>query len=245
MRLTRLFVDQDLVPGTRLRLDPRAAHHAGTVLRVHEGSRIVLFNGQGGEYLATVTAAGRGGVSVDLGEFHDVRRESPLETTLVQAVSRAERMDYTIQKAVELGITRIVTVLSQRSVPRFDDDRARRKLAHWQGIAISAAEQCGRTRVPPVDPPLPLGEWLARGPVADGLYLVAGAPTALARHAPDAVRATLVIGPEGGFEPEEQQRLAAAGCRAMALGPRILRTETAALVALAILQSRFGDLADT
>ncbi|MCC6201901.1 MAG: 16S rRNA (uracil(1498)-N(3))-methyltransferase [Gammaproteobacteria bacterium] len=245
MRLTRLYVEAELAPGLTLQLDARAAHHAGTVLRVQVGAPLMLFNGRGGEYEAIVTQAHRGLVTVELGACHAAERESPLRTTLVQAVSRAERMDFTIQKAVELGVTAIVTVLSRRSVPRFAGDRAERKVEHWQAIAIGAAEQSGRTRVPTVTPPRPLLDWLEQPPLADGIILAAGAPVALADGLPAAKSATLVIGPEGGFEAGEQHALLAAGCRAMALGPRILRTETAALVALAILQSRCGDLAAT
>lgn len=242
MRLIRLHVPSELATGMVLRLDARAGHHAGTVLRVQPGTPLRIFNGRGGEFAATIAAVGHGRIEAEIGSFIDIDRESPLRTTLVQAVSRAERMDYTIQKAVELGVSCIVTVLSRRSVPRFDGARAERKQDHWQAIAIGAAEQSGRTRVPEVTPPVALRDWLAQGPIADGIFLAAGAPTALSASPPERGSATLVIGPEGGFELEEQQALAAAGCRAMALGPRILRTETAALVALAILQSLRGDL---
>lgn len=241
--MTRLYIDQPIIAGASITLDERAARHVTTVLRLRAGDPLVLFNGNGGEFQATVAAVTRGAVNVSVYAYIDVDRESPLTTTLVQALARGERMDYTIQKAVELGITRIVPVLGKRSVVRLEADRAQRRADHWQGIVIAACEQCGRTRLPGLDPLIPLAEWLQSSSLAgSGIYLQAGAPSALAACRDITGACTLFAGPEGGFAPEEIDMLDAAGCRAMSLGPRILRSETAALVALSILQSRSGDL---
>ncbi|MEA3220538.1 16S rRNA (uracil(1498)-N(3))-methyltransferase [Immundisolibacter sp.] len=246
MRIPRLYVDQPLASGADCPLDRRALDHAVKVLRLRAGDPLCLFNGQGGEFSAVLARGGDGALLAQVGEFTPDRRESPLSVRLVQGISRGERMDYTLQKAVELGVTDIVPVVTERTVLRLAGERAERRLAHWRGVILAACEQSGRTRVPAVAEPRALSEYLA-GHSADP---VAGAGLLLDWAAPDALTdlgaltgpVSVLIGPEGGLAAAERQAALAAGYRPVRLGPRILRTETAAVVALAVLQALAGDL---
>lgn len=242
MAVPRLYVEAALLPGADLELPQAPAHHVRTVLRLARDAEVILFDGRGGEYAARLTVVARDAVRVKLGAHLPGIAEPALALTLVQAISRGERMDYTLQKAVELGVARIVPVASTRSVVRLDAAREDKRVQHWRGVVRHAAEQCGRTRVPDLAPVLKLAEWASRpGPGAH--YLLApGAADSLAGLAMPAGPVTLLAGPEGGFAPEEMARLLEAGARAVRLGPRILRTETAALVALAVMQAQWGDL---
>jgi 16S rRNA (uracil1498-N3)-methyltransferase len=184
-----------------------------------------------------------GGLRAQVGEITPDRRESALHLRLVQGISRGERMDYTLQKAVELGVSDIVPVTTERTVLRLAGERAARRLAHWRGVVLAACEQSGRTRVPPVAEPCDLAEYLARHEAAGtGLLLDPGAPQALAKlqdlHGPVSV----LIGPEGGLSASERQIAQASGYRPVRMGPRVLRTETAAVVALSLLQALAGDI---
>ena len=208
---------------------------------MREGDPIVVFNGCGGEFAGTVVAVQRAAVSVRLDTFLDVVRESPLKVRLAQGISRGERMDLTIQKAVELGVAGIVPLATERSTVRLDEIRARKRAEHWQGIVRHAAEQSGRTRLPVIEPVQTLTQLLSALPQPGRLLLDPAANVALGGQAlPHEV--CLAIGPEGGFSPAERHQLEAAGFQPRRLGPRILRTETAALVALSILQDHAGDL---
>lgn len=208
---------------------------------MREGDPVVVFNGDGGEYTGTLVAIKRTEVSVRLERYHDIERESPLRVRLAQGISRGERMDFTIQKAVELGVAGIAPLATERSTVRLDESRARKRAEHWQGIVRHAAEQSGRTRMPVLEPAQSLQQLLLNLPEPGRLLLDPGAETALGSLAlPREV--CLAIGPEGGFSPAERQQLEAAGFQRLRLGPRILRTETAALVALSILQDHAGDL---
>jgi 16S rRNA m(3)U-1498 methyltransferase (EC 2.1.1.-) len=243
--MTRVHVDQPLESGQELALPPEAAHHLARVLRVAPGAGVVLFNGRGGEFAATVIAVGKRELRVRLAAEHDpVERESPLDLTLMQCVSKGERMDLTIQKAVELGVRRFVPLRSERSVVRLDADRWAKKGEHWRGVIVAACEQCGRNRLPELAPVDDLDRVLAaRDDVAPALRLVL-APTAqpTLSRIDRAAAVHLLVGPEGGLSPQELARAVAAGWQPLQLGPRVLRTETAGPAALAVLQARWGDL---
>jgi 16S rRNA (uracil1498-N3)-methyltransferase len=237
----RLYSATPLTCGALIVLDPIAARHLREALRSAPGDALVMFDGTGGEYAAEVSSVDRQRVEVRLGAHDPRERESPLAITLAQGIARGERMDYTLQKAVELGVRTIVPLTADRSTVRLDDSRALKRLEHWQGIIRHAAEQSGRTRLPALGALLNVERYAAADSAELRLMLDPTADTALAAL-PPAASISLAIGPEGGFSPHERAALTAAGFRAARLGPRVLRTETAALVALSILQSRHGDL---
>jgi 16S rRNA (uracil1498-N3)-methyltransferase len=246
MRLTRIHVDLPLAPGAEIELPAQAGEHLTRVLRLEPGASLTLFNGQGGEYSATLAPRNGKRVHARVLAHEPVERESTLDLTLLQGVARGERMDLILQKATELGVTRILPVLTERSVVKLDAKQRERKLEHWRAIAISACEQCGRNRVPQVDDPLPLGEAIAKLPVDAARCLLAAkatsALTVLARE--PAKKIALLIGPEGGLADAEQQHALANGFDAYRIGPRILRTETAGLAAIAALQAVAGDFGE-
>ncbi len=243
MRLHRIHIDTPLATDTLIELPAERTNYLLRVLRLREGNEFTAFDGHGGEYRAVIEHAGKHKAMVRIAEHDDVERESPLDIHLYQAVSRGERMDYTIQKAVELGVSRILPVFSQRSVVQLKGERLQRKQAHWQQIAISACEQCGRNRIPPVEIPRPLGEALQTLPTdRTSLLLDPLARQGLADIDPDNLAISLLIGPEGGLTADEIGMAAGHGFVGVQLGPRILRTETAAVTAIAILQSHRGDL---
>lgn len=243
MRIPRVYLACPLQHNAVVTLDENAANHVARVLRLKPGAQLILFNGEGGEYRAVLERSNKLQVEARVGEFVDRETESPLPITLAQGVSRGERMDYTIQKAVELGVTRIVPVFSRRSVVSLQGERLDKRVRRWQGVAESACEQCGRNRVPPVWEAISVDEWLQRDDGALKLILHPDAPLDLFGMAPPAGPVSLLIGPEGGFAPEEITQAQAAGYIGLRLGPRILRTETAAMVALSALQMLWGDLA--
>lgn len=230
-------MDAALLPRSSIDLPEAAAHHAVRVLRLRAGDRVVLFDGRGGEYEARLAMPGRGRVTAQTGEQRTPERESPLAVTLVQAVSSGEKMDFTVQKAVELGVAAIHPVLSARSVVRLDGERGAKKLAHWRRIATAACEQCGRNRIPAIAEPVALERY--RVPAGSKILLSPSGPAKLADLAKGPV--VLAVGPEAGFSAEEEQVLLRAGFAPARLGPRILRTETAALAALAALNALAGD----
>lgn len=245
--MPRLFLDQPLASGAACALDRRALDHAVKVLRLRAGNALCLFNGTGGEFAAVLERGANGTLHAQVGEFTPDRRESPLRLRLVQGVSRGERMDYTLQKAVELGVTDIVPVVTERTVLRLDGERAERRLAHWRGVVLAACEQSGRTRVPVLAEPRELADYLAdhgagRAVAGCALLLDPTALTALAEHGVIAGPVSVLIGPEGGLSDHEWQAARAAGFEPVRVGPRVLRTETAAVVALALLQALVGDL---
>lgn len=237
-RVPRLYVGTELSPQARLVLPEDTAHHAARVLRLREGELALLFDGRGGEYEAHLSMPGRGQVVAEIGEWRDVERESPLAVTLVQAVSSGDKMDFTIQKAVELGVAAIQPVLTMKSVVRLSAEREAKKLAHWKRVVIAACEQCGRNRIPDIGEPLPLQRY--RAPAESSKILLspsgAGKLAGLAKSP-----LILAVGPEAGFSAEEELLLQRAGFVPVRLGPRILRTETAALAALAALNAIAGD----
>lgn len=241
MNLPRFYCREALSPGAHVELPEPVARHAVRVLRLPPGAHMVLFDGRGGEYSARIERIERDRVVAELAAWSDVERESPLSVTLVQALQAGDKMDYTIQKAVELGVRAIVPVESRRSVLRLSGDRAGKRVAHWQGVAASACEQCGRNQVPIVAPLDKLENWLARpAPGAMRLMLAPDAELSLAdiRLEGDV---QLLIGAEGGLDPQEVLAARQAGFQAVRLGPRVLRTETAGLAALAAMQALWGD----
>jgi len=243
MRVARFFVDPPLETGLRRALPERAAHHATRVLRLRVGDALTLFDGRGGEHAATVAEIRGDAVSVEVGPWQDIERESPLAVTLAQGISSAERMDVTMQKAVELGAAAIQPLVTEKALVRLDAQRTESRLTHWRRIVISACEQCGRNRLPEVRAPVSVAELCAATQGLDARWLLAPeAPTRL-RDAARGLSEKLVIaaGPEAGFSDAEAHALSAAGYTRVNLGPRILRTETAALAAIAALNAIAGD----
>ncbi len=238
----RLYCDLALSPGAEIVLPEAAARHAVSVLRLQVGDALNLFNGEGGEYRAALVAVNKRETRARLLEFDATERESPLDITLALGISAGERMDYSLQKATELGVAAIQPLATERSVVKLAGERADKRLQHWQHVVIAACEQCGRNRVPAVAPVQKLFAYLAD--VDRGKRLLMLSPDAsfpLKRAAP-AAGAILLIGAEGGLAPAEYQAAQASGFEPVKLGPRILRTETAPVAALAVLQALWGDL---
>jgi len=243
MRLIRVHVDQPLEPERDLLLPDAAAYHVARVLRLRAGAPIVAFDGSGKDFHCEILAIEAERVRIRVGSAAAGLPESPLCITLVQAVSRGERMDWTLQKATELGVRTIAPVLSARSVVRLDERQAAKKRRHWQAIVAGACEQCGRSIPPQIRAPQELAAYLAAAPRAgQRLVLGPGGPASLAGLASVGARVELLIGPEGGLDDAELERAAQAGFAPVRLGPRVLRTETAGIVALAVLQALWGDL---
>lgn len=240
-RVARFYTEGALRAGGVSLLPEDTAHHAVHVLRLRPGDEVVLFNGRGGEYAGRIAAADRLRVSVDVLEHRRVERESPLAVTLVQGVSAGEKMDFTVQKATELGVAALQPVIAARSVGRLAGERAELKRAHWRRVAIAACEQCGRNRVPEVLPVLALAQFCGVA-AGEGTRLLLSPLAQLSLRAARLDGAVaLAAGPEAGFSAEEQAMLADAGFLPVRLGPRVLRTETAALAALAALNVLAGD----
>lgn len=245
--IPRFFCPFTLNPGATVDLPPDTAHHALNVLRVGAGDTAILFDGQGGEWQSVLQPAGKR-LQAKLAAFSEPVCEPPLTITLVQSLPAADKMDWIVQKAVELGVFRIQPVAARRSLVKLSGPRAERRLAHWQAIAIAACEQSGRTRVPEVAPVLDLphylGQYVGRATALDQLRLICvpEAKASLRQLPAPTVPVSLLIGPEGGFEAAELQAAQAAGFQAVSLGPRVLRTETAGLAALAAMMTLWGDL---
>lgn len=238
MRLSRFFIDAPLSLGQQ-ELPEAQAHYIGRVLRHAAGDAVQLFDGSGQEYLGALIEVGKKAVRVELREQLAGQAESPLRIHLGQGLSRGERMDWAIQKATELGVSEITPIVSERCEVRLKDERADKRLAHWRQVAISACEQCGRSVLPVIHAPITLAEW--QGHVQAELKLVLHPVAApLESHARPHNLAFL-IGPEGGLSEAEVEQAKAAGFHAARLGPRVLRTETAPVVALAVAQQLWGD----
>jgi 16S rRNA (uracil1498-N3)-methyltransferase len=240
--MPRFYLEGGLRAGARLALPESIARHV-RVLRLRAGEEITLFDGRGGEIPARILAIGRNRVEVEAGEPSMIERESPLEVTLAQGVSSGERMDLTIQKSVELGVAAIQPLLAGRSAVRLGAERAGARLAHWRRVAIAACEQCGRNRVPRVEDALAVRDYCARlEPGPPRLLLSVHGGKRLAEAVPARARGlVLAAGPEGGFDAVEEALFARSGFVAVRLGPRTLRTETAAPAALAALNALLGD----
>ncbi|HLV76962.1 MAG TPA: 16S rRNA (uracil(1498)-N(3))-methyltransferase [Marinobacter sp.] len=242
MRIPRIYTNSPLSTGTRCELDESAANHVGRVLRMQPGQELYLFNGDGQDYTATIAEVSKKVVGVTVTATAANPTESPLQITLGQTLSKGDRMDYAVQKAVEMGVTRIVPLTSERCDVKLKGDREDKRLRHWQQIAISAAEQCGRARVPEILPVMDLPQWLGHTRNCD-LRLVLHHRTeqsldTLAKPA----HVALMIGPEGGLSAGEITLAEQHGFKPVALGPRVLRTETAPVAAMALCQWLWGDI---
>lgn len=211
------------------------------VLRLKAGDALTLFDGRGAEYAALIKRIDKSGLTLNVTARREISRESPLAVVLAQGVSSGERMDYTVQKCVELGVAAIQPLITQRSVVRLAGERADKRVAHWQSVAAAACEQCGRNRVPEVLPVQPLARWLGAPPQGVRYLLSPHAGKRLREFERPADTVTLLVGPEGGWNEEETAAAQLAGFAPMALGPRVLRTETAAVAALAAMQALWGD----
>ena len=234
--MPRFYCPVPLTTGQALTLPAGAARHV-QVLRLQPGAVITLFNGEGGEFEATVTRMGRSDVDVVVGAHQAIEREAPRAIHLLAGITANERMDWLVEKATELGVASITPLLAERSVLKLKGERADKKLAHWQGVAVAAAEQCGRNRVPVIHPAVTLNEWLAR-PMADGSRCVLSlAPGTRSLSSAVGGGESLVVlsGPEGGLSPAEEALALGAGFMPVTLGSRVLRAETAPLAVLAAL----------
>ena len=243
MSTSRLFSPIQLRANTELSFGSEQARYVGRVLRLRPGDALTVFDGSGGEYPATIGTITKQELNLSVGEHVSRSAESPLRIRLVQGVSRGERMDIVVQKATELGVQRISPVLTDFSVVKLEPDRAAKRRVHWQKIAQSACEQCRRNIVPAIDAPQSLLDWFGDNAGSDSLQLILRAD---ARDSMPAIDIpgndlTILIGPEGGFSKAEYERATVAGLRAVRLGPRIMRTETAALAAISIAQTTWGD----
>ncbi len=238
----RFYSPEPLSPGAGIDLPEEAAHHAVRVLRMQEGDRLRLFDGRGGEWTVRLVRL-KPVPHVAMESFDPRDCEPPLHVTLVQGLPSGDKMDWVIQKSVELGVAAVQPVAARRSVIRLSGEKAERRARHWQGVAISACEQCGRNRLPTVAPLLDLAQYLARPPQENELRLVlAPGSTKRLRDLPvPRGPVTLLIGPEGGFEESESRAAQVAGFVPLGLGPRVLRTETAGPSALAALMTQWGD----
>ena len=240
---TRLFVSAALSNGATLELHGEQARYVGRVLRARVGDPLRVFNGDDGEWDAEITNITKSAVSVLVRSARDSHTESALKLHLVQGISRGERMDFVVQKATELGVKRITPVLTDHGVVKLDGSRAEKRQQHWQRVAESACEQCGRVRPPLIDAPLAINRWFGEKRATDSTQLILrpGAATALQDVESPQTKLCLLIGPEGGFSPKEYEDAEITGFRAVSLGPRVLRTETAALAALTVAQVNWGD----
>ncbi|MDZ4098365.1 MAG: 16S rRNA (uracil(1498)-N(3))-methyltransferase [Methylophilaceae bacterium] len=242
MATPRLYSPEKLAPGSLIKLSDNAAIHASRALRMKVGDQAVLFNGDGNDYLCTLTFMSKSEVSAKIKSVLANHAESPLDITLIQAISSGDRMDFTIQKAVELGVNAIQPIASQRSVVKLTGDRAEKRREHWQNVVISACEQSGRAIVPPVKPASSLPQWLSLSKTAAlRIILSPHATQSLHDIAKPSGEIQLLIGAEGGLTEDEINLASNHQFIPVRLGNRILRTETAALTAIAALQMQWGD----
>lgn len=242
MRIPRIYTGQPLRANASIALDVGASQHVARVLRMSVGDRLVLFNGEGGQYPATISAVDKKSVMTTTDGFEDIEHESMLELHLGIAISRGDRMDWVVQKATELGVSVIAPLLSERTEVRLRGEREEKKRRHWQQVTVSACEQCGRNRLPRILPLQALDQWIGSVRTDARLVLDHRAGNITAAAAPASV--ALLVGPEGGLTEAEISAAAAQGFTALRLGPRVLRTETAPLAAIAILQARWGDMGE-
>lgn len=241
MHTPRFFFAGDLKPQAVVTLTATASHHLLNVLRIKPGEKIILFNGQGGEYITRYQASVKKLAQVEILTHETVERESPIHIELGQAISRSEKMDYAIQKAVELGANQITPLITERCALKLKPEKFSNRMSHWEGIVLNAAEQSGRLQLPTVTTPSTLQNWLAQK--REGLCLVCdpNASTAL-KDFPKPQQVTLLIGPESGLSDSEIEAAKKSGFQPISLGPRILRTETATVAALTLIQNHFGDI---
>ncbi|WON74965.1 16S rRNA (uracil(1498)-N(3))-methyltransferase [Nitrosospira sp. Is2] len=254
MTLPRFYCPVEISPGQTIDLPESIGHHAARVLRLEHGAGLILFNGRGGEFRSVITRIGRNSATVVAEKHLAIERESQLSITLAQAICGSEKMDWIVQKAVELGVNRIQPLATKRSIVRLSVERGEKRLDHLRKVVISACEQCGRNRIPEVSQPARLQNWLgqqiisptnlAGDPPVDSYFVLSPAAKEGLRYYSLTSRVTaitLLVGPEGGFAPEEEAAAVLAGFLPLRLGPRILRAESAALAAVAAMQALWGD----
>jgi len=241
MRIPRIFQNRPLSIHSQIELDIDASRHLKTVLRLEKEDKVILFNGDRNEYLSIITSIAKNHVHLKIVEITEKNVESPLKIHLGQVISKGEKMDFVIQKSTELGVNTITPLFSERSVVHLQKDRWIKKIEHWQKIAIHAAEQCGRTIIPAIEKPIPLFEWTHQRPEKTRLVLSLSTDQTLSKL-PLYDSVAILIGPEGGLTPEEIEYATVRGFTAIKLGPRILRTETAALAIITAVQFQGGDL---
>jgi 16S rRNA (uracil1498-N3)-methyltransferase len=243
MRKVRVYVDAPLAAGANIPLPPFSAEHLTRVLRLPDGAEVVCFNGDGSDYAATLEVRTRGVAAVRVRHGADAAPESPLAITLAQCIARGEKMDAILQKATELGVARIVPLTSERTEVHLDEERAERRLVHWQRVVQSACEQSGRARVPEIGAPQRLADYAAEAGAEPAVKIALHPEAGHGLRALEANGAVVIaVGPEGGFSERDLDALASAGFERRSLGPRVLRTETAGPAAIAALQALYGDL---
>jgi 16S rRNA (uracil1498-N3)-methyltransferase len=238
MRWIRVYAEQDLSPGSEVEIHGQAARHLTQVLRLRVGDRFSVFNGDGYDYPATITLTSKQRTTAQLAAEREARPRPKRPFILGQALIKGERMDWAIQKSVELGVGAIVPLISERTEVRLKAERLEKRLRHWQGVANSACEQCGRADVPTVEAPRPWHEWMQQVQAAHRLVLVPGAEQALANYPLDEQSIAIAVGPEGGWSEQEAHAWQAGGFTAVRLDELILRAETASLAAAALIQYR-------
>jgi 16S rRNA (uracil1498-N3)-methyltransferase len=242
MRIPRLYAARPLVQGKSLTIEGQAAHQVTHVLRLQRGATLHVFDGAGNEHHAQLTETGRNSIDLLIGEPLPGMAESALPITLAQGIARHDRMDLILKKAVELGVRVIQPLWMQRSQSHLKGERLAKRCQHWQGIVVSACEQCGRSTLPDLRAPDSLANWIQTPSASDtGLMLQPDSKLTLPEIPPPSGNVILLVGPEGGLAPEEQSLATKAGFTGIRLGPRILRTETAALAAVAGMQTLWGD----
>jgi len=242
MRIPRLYTPQALSSNSLIDLDENSSRHLISVLRMSAGQQVILFNGQGGEYSGELSNVRKNAASVSISKFINSDRESPLKVHLALGVSRGDRMDWIVQKATELGVSSITPLFTERTEVKLNAERLEKKTRHWQQIAISACEQCQRTLIPIVSPAIPLPQWVAVDNDSLKLVLHHRADKRLSELSNNNNLVSLLVGPEGGLSNSEIDLSLNHGFKPLALGPRVLRTETAPLAALSIVQSLWGDM---
>jgi 16S rRNA (uracil1498-N3)-methyltransferase len=236
----RFYIEGPIAPGAEIDLPERVVRHIA-VLRLNIGDALTLFNGSGGQYDSSLSRLTRNSARARVLAWGDVERESGIQITLAQGLSGGDRMDYAIQKATELGVRAIQPLATERSVTRLSDDRAERRLAHWRNVAVSACEQCGRNRPPEIRLVATLDAFLSGTAAGVQNLLLTPSGAIRLRELARAESITVLIGPEGGLSGDEEGRALSAGFTAVRMGPRVLRTETAPLAAIAALQAMWGD----
>ena len=242
MRIVRIYTDQPLPAHSLVTLAEGPSHHISRVLRMRVDQRLQVFNGSGGCHEARIVSIGKRHVEIELLAFRDEERESNLRILLAQGISRGQHMDYTIQKAVELGVSRIVPVLTEHGNVSFDGERTGKRLQHWEGIIVQACEQCGRNRLPEITAPVCFTDWVVQDREPLKLLLDPDGSSTLPEQSAPVKALSLLCGPEGGFSREEIVQAHQNGYTSMCIGPRVLRTETAAIAALSTCQVLWGDM---
>lgn len=242
MRISRLFVEQDLAEGATVTLETDAAHYLRNVLRLKKGFQLTVFNGQGGEYAATVQEVHRKAVVLAIEAWRDVNLESPLKIELGLSVSRGERMDVAIQKATELGVAVITPVITQHCVVKLTEERRLQRHQHWQSIVYRACEQCGRNTPPVLNVTTDLATWLESGLPTSRIIFEPGKTDTLKTYTKPNSAVAVLIGPEGGFSEQEVVDAEGVNFSALGFGPRVVRNETAAIASIAAMQVLWGDM---